>query len=351
METDRGRNEAREMERSSLRRSGRFSSIPQAKASDSDLPNDVHVASRLLGTSPRLNDLQDQIRRVAARSCTVLIHGESGTGKELTARQIHASSSRASGPFVPVDCATLRDSLFESQVFGHVKGAFTGAGRATIGFFRAADGGTLFLDEVGELSIGLQAKLLRCIQESAVVPLGDFRPIPVDVRIVVATHRDLQDMVRQGAFRGDLYYRLAVVCLETPSLRSRPQDILPLAEHYLTALADFYEEEPKVLSAEAKKSLETYNWPGNVRELINAVERGFVLTTGREIGVEALPSSVRQPDASALCRSDSLTLESAQRRAIITALESVDEIKSQAAVMLGIDSRRLKRLMRRLNIQ
>ena len=178
---------------------------------ESQATDPVHAGSRLLGTSSRISDLQDQIQRVAARSCTVLINGESGTGKELTARQIHASSSRASGPFVPVDCATLRDSLFESQVFGHVKGAFTGAGRATIGFFRAADGGTLFLDEVGELSIGIQAKLLRCIQESAVVPLGDVRPIPVDVRIIAATHRDLEDMVGQGAFRGDLYYRLAAV--------------------------------------------------------------------------------------------------------------------------------------------
>jgi len=180
-------------------------------------------APRLLGDTAPLRRLNELIGVVAARACTVLVHGESGTGKEMTARCIHAQSPRAAKPFIAVDCTTLRDTLFESQLFGHMRGAFTGAEQPTLGFFRAADGGTLFLDEIGELPLHIQAKLLRCIQEGAVVPLGSVHPIAVNVRIVAATHRDLENMVRSGAFREDLYYRLNVVRLEVPPLRKLDQ--------------------------------------------------------------------------------------------------------------------------------
>ena len=301
---------------------------------------------RLVGESPCVHDLHSLIEAVSTRTCTVLIQGESGAGKELVARRIHAASPRAAEPFVPVDCATLRDSLFESQLFGHVKGAFTGAEEATIGFIRAADGGTLFLDEIGNLQLLLQARLLRCIQESAVVPLGGVTPIPVDVRILTATHQDLKGMVQAGEFRDDLYFRLAVVCIEVPPLRERPEDLLGLACHFLDALSDFYR---KSLTPEVKRRLEAYSWPGNVRELANAMERAYVLSRGDRVEVDALPRDLVQAVAAAT-RSGPGTLAAAEQEVILAALEKTDYIKNRAAAALGIDVRRLNRLMSRLHI-
>jgi DNA-binding NtrC family response regulator len=294
-------------------------------------------------------DLQSQIEAVSVRMCTVLIQGESGVGKELVAREIHASSRRSAEPFVPVDCATLRDALFESQLFGHVKGAFTGAEEATVGFFRSAHGGTLFLDEIGDLQLPVQARLLRCIQEQAVVPLGGVRPIPVDVRLIAATHRDLKGMVQAGQFREDLYFRLAVVCLKVPPLRERPEDILRLARHFLDALSEFYEEPPKRLAPEAQRLLKDYPWPGNVRELANAMERAYVLSAGDCVDAGALPRHLVQGNISAI-GSGSGILAAAEREAILTALKHAEYIKSRAARALGIDVRRLNRMMERLRI-
>ena len=233
------------------------------------------------------------VEAVSDRSCTLLIQGESGTGKEFIARHVHAMSGRSDGPFIPVDCTTLRDTLFESQLFGHVKGAFTGADQATLGFFRTADGGTLLLDEIGEMSLLVQAKLLRCIQDRAVIPLGGTRPIPVDVRIVVATHRDLKAMVHRGEFRQDLYFRLNVVRLAVPPLRERQSDITPLAEHFLGHFASLYGEPVKELSPEVTEALAGYEWPGNVRELANIMEQAHVLSKQACVAVTDLPQEIR----------------------------------------------------------
>jgi two-component system response regulator HydG len=305
--------------------------------------------SNLVGESPRMLDLHSMIEAVSTRTCTVLIQGDSGVGKELVAREIHASSLRAGRPFVPVDCATLRDSLFESQLFGHVKGAFTGADEATIGFIRAADGGTLFLDEIGDLQLALQAKLLRCIQEGAVVPLGGVKAIPVDVRIITATHRDLKGMVQTGEFREDLYFRLAVVCMEVPPLRERREDVVRLARHFLDALSDFYGEGRKRLTPDAKRRLEAYPWPGNVRELANAMERAYVMSSGDGVDVEGLPRYLVQWGASR-AGSGTGTLAAAEREVILAALRKADYVKNRAARELGIDVRRLNRMIERLQI-
>src|SRR5262245_47953504 len=205
-------------------------------------------STRLIGNSDAMQRLRRLIEALGGRDCTVLIQGESGTGKELAAREIHQRSARRAGPFVPVDCTTLRDTLFESQLFGHVRGAFTGADKPTLGFFRSADLGTLFLDEIGELPLHIQAKLLRCIQEGEVVPLGAVTPIKVNVRIIAATHRELAAMVREGTFRADLYYRLNVASLNVPPLRMRKEDIALLTRHTLDDLARIYQEPGKTLA-------------------------------------------------------------------------------------------------------
>ncbi|HEX5471368.1 MAG TPA: sigma-54 dependent transcriptional regulator, partial [Lacipirellulaceae bacterium] len=248
---------------------------------------------RSAGTSGVPSLLRSQIELIAPRSATVLIEGETGVGKEVTARQIHSLSPRAARPFVPVDCTAFSADLMESQLFGHVKGAFTGAVAATLGFVRCADGGTLFLDEIGELPLAVQAKLLRCIQERTVVPVGGVEPISIDLRIIAATHRDLSAMVREGRFRQDLYFRLNVVRLAIQPLRHRPEEILPLARCFLQDVAVAYNEPVKSLSSAAEQTLFQYDWPGNVRELRNAIERAFLYCVDRTIDLPHLPSEVR----------------------------------------------------------
>ena len=299
--------------------------------------------------SPAMRQVGTLVEAVASHSCTVLIQGESGTGKELIAQQIHGASDRADGPFVAVDCAAFSDSLFESQIFGHIRGAFTGADHDTIGFFRAADGGTLFLDEVGELNSGHQAKLLRCIQECAVVPVGDVNPIPVDVRIVAASLRTLKQMVQAGKFREDLYFRLAVMCIEIPPLRERSEDILPLAYHFLEALAEFYGEEHKRLTTDATQLIQTFSWPGNVRQLTNAMEHAFILSKDVHIEVDHLPVDVRESLTSNDVQA-TRTLAAIERDAVLRALHEADYVKKRAATSLGIDPRRLNRMIARLGI-
>src|SRR4051812_32891609 len=250
-------------------------------------------ASRAARTGADASPLQSQIERIAPRPATVLIEGETGAGKEVAARQIHNLSPRAANPFVPVDCTVFSTELMESQLFGHVKGAFTGAIAAALGFVRCADGGTLFLDEIGELPLAVQAKLLRCIQERTVVPVGGVEPIPVDLRIIAATHRDLAAMVREGRFRQDLYFRLNVVRLTIQPLRERGGEILPLAHHFVDDIATAYDEPMKTLSSAAEAALVRYDWPGNVRELRNAIERAFLFCADRTIDVIHLPEEVR----------------------------------------------------------
>ena len=285
-----------------------------------------------------------------------MVLGETGAGKEMLARHIHALSDRSEAPFIPVDCSALSDTLFESELFGHVKGAFTGAVRDSLGFIRAADGGTLFLDEIGELSLPLQAKLLRVIQERQVVPVGSTAPVPVDVRIVCATHRDLSAMVRDGLFRQDLFFRLNVVVLNMPPLRERPADVVVLAEHFLRAQANLYGETVKSLASEAIDALVRYPWPGNVRELANVIEHAHVLAAGDRIDVTDLPERlqahargegerVADPSASELC------LAHVERRTIAEALRRTNGNKAAACRLLGINIQRLNRRIAKLHIR
>lgn len=307
----------------------------------------------MVGAAPCVQQLRSLIAAVSRRACTVLVVGESGTGKELVARSIHAASRRATGPFVPVDCTTLHDTLLESQLFGYVKGAFTGAEQSTLGLFRAADGGTLFLDEIGELAPASQAKILRCIQESAVVPLGGVQAIPVDVRIIAATHRDLKQMVQDGQFRADLYFRLNVLKLEVPPLRDRRGDIPALAEAFLQQQAMLYQEPAKTFSTDALAALVAADWPGNVRELANAVEHAFVLSAGDVVTAQDLPDGLRPGCGACLTAGEDeiVSLDMAERLMIIRALRAAGGNKTRTAAMLQIERHRLARKIHHHGLQ
>ncbi|MBV8781086.1 MAG: sigma 54-interacting transcriptional regulator [Phycisphaerae bacterium] len=307
------------------------------------------LMTQFVTASSALGAVRDIATSIAARRSTVMLLGETGTGKEMLARHIHYTSDRATMPFVPVDCSAMTETLFESQMFGHVRGAFTGAIRDSLGFIRAADRGTLFLDEVGELNVSLQAKLLRVIQERSVIPVGDTRPRPVDVRIVRATHRDLSSMVRTGAFRQDLFFRLNVVVMNVPPLRERPDDIVPLAAHFLRMQAALYDEQPKTISAEAVAALRAYSWPGNVRELSNVIEHAHVIASSSEIRLSDLPSAFRKPGVLPAIVSD-LCLIDVERRTISEALHRTNFNKAGAARLLGLNIQRLNRRIRSLGI-
>lgn len=248
----------------------------------------VTAIERIAGVSPWSEQVRHAIELVAKRRSSVLITGPSGTGKELIARAIHASSSRSSGPFVPVDCAVTTGTLFASHMFGHVKGSFTGAAASTLGCFRAAGGGTIFLDEIGEMELELQAKLLRVLQQRAVVPVGSHEEIPVDVRVVAATNRDLDSEVAARRFREDLFYRLNVVAIQTLPLRDRPEDVPVLASRFLAELAVRHGMPSCTLSSDSIDLLQQHSWPGNVRELENVLERAVLFASGDVIGPELL---------------------------------------------------------------
>jgi DNA-binding NtrC family response regulator len=303
------------------------------------------------GSASSGDALRSQIELIAPRSATVLIEGETGVGKEVAARAIHACSRRASGPFVPVDCTAFSTALMESQLFGHVKGAFTGAISAAQGFVRCAGGGTLFLDEIGELPLAVQAKLLRCLQERTVVPVGGATPIAVDVRVVAATHRDLARMVREGTFRQDLYFRLNVVRLSLRPLRERREEILPLARQFVEDVAACYEEPVKTLAADAEAALLRYDWPGNVRDLRNAIERAFLYCRDRTIQAHDLPAEVFAASVDDSLRSPAATdglssiprLADAERELIARALEATNGNQSDAARLLDVERHRLRR--------
>jgi DNA-binding NtrC family response regulator len=311
-------------------------------------------STRAAAASEDASAVQAQIERIAPRSATVLVEGETGVGKEIAARQIHALSPRAAKPFVPVDCTVFSTELMESQLFGHVKGAFTGAVAAALGFVRCADGGTLFLDEIGELPLAVQAKLLRCIQERTVVPVGGVEPIPVDLRIIAATHRDLAAMVREGNFRQDLYFRVNVVRLTIRPLRQRRDEILPLAHHFVDDIASAYDEPVKALSPAAEDSLMRYDWPGNVRELRNAIERAFLFCSDRTIDAIHLPDEIRHDVQSfsvngVVCEVGDADPQSvprladAERLLIARVLKLTGGNQSDAARLLDIERHRLRR--------
>ncbi|RFA31351.1 two-component system response regulator GlrR [Alkalilimnicola ehrlichii] len=235
----------------------------------------AHIITR----NPQMNEVLSRARMVAASEASVFIHGESGTGKELLAKAVHNASPRVGQPFVAVNCGAIPESLLESELFGHRKGAFTGATKDYEGLVKSADGGTLFLDEIGDMPLSLQVKLLRVLQERQVRPVGDTRPVPVDVRIISATHRDLEEEMNAGRFREDLYYRLNVVSLELPSLAERREDIPVLVNHFIAQLSDKYEKRVTGFATDAMERLVSAPWPGNIRQLYNLVEQAVILTT------------------------------------------------------------------------
>jgi two-component system response regulator HydG len=290
---------------------------------------------------------------VAPADSTVLITGESGTGKEVVARYIHSLSERVDGPFISINCGALPENLLESELFGHLEGSFTGAVRDRDGLLVAAGGGTFFLDEVGEMPPSLQVKLLRAVQEREVVPVGATEPVPIDVRIIAATNRDLEDEVRRGSFRSDLYYRLNVISLHLPPLRERVADIPLLAEHFLQALSERDGERRFSLSDAALELLKRYDWPGNTRELENALERAAVLTRGEVIEVDALPARVVEDRPMPLVDerpAENPTLEIIERAYILWVLQSEGGNKARAAEVLGIDPSTLYRKLNRYGI-
>lgn len=311
---------------------------------------DVVRSDFVVGTSAAFESILETINAVASRQCSMIIAGETGAGKEMVARRIHTCSDRAGRVFIPVDCTTLTGQLFESQLFGHVRGAFTGAVSDTLGFFRAADGGTIFLDEISEIPLDLQAKLLRVLQESTVTPVGSVKSFPIDIRVLCATNRDLKQMVSDGKFRADLYYRLNVVTVYVPPLRERPEDVLSLAEHFLARQAELYNEPYKFLADETKKLLVDYNWPGNIRELANVMERAYVLTSTDVITPASLPTEIIVAVPMQQGQSRLPTLDEAQRNVIVQALTATNGRRMAAAKILGLERRKLNRLLDKFNI-
>ncbi len=301
-------------------------------------------ARNVIGKSPAMRRVLELVAAIAPSEATVLISGESGTGKEVVARLIHAGSNRRKGPYVAVNCAALTETLLESELFGHEKGAFTGAEKRREGRFLAADKGTIFLDEVGEIPQSMQVKLLRVIQERELQRVGGDQTIKVDVRILAATNRDLKQEVEEGRFRGDLYYRLNVVALQLPPLRERREDIPLLAAHFLKMFAGRNAKTVKGFTPTAMDRLLKYAWPGNVRELENAVERAVVLLVGEYISERELPPGLlEEGEAVRSGKRDfaNMTLEEIERMAVLDTLEQAGGNKSEAARRLGINRKTL----------
>ncbi|MCK5796640.1 MAG: sigma-54-dependent Fis family transcriptional regulator [Deltaproteobacteria bacterium] len=296
----------------------------------------------IVGDAPSMQPIFRVIEKVAPTESSVFVHGESGTGKELVARAIHARSGRAGGPFIKVNCGALTDSLLESELFGHEKGAFTGAIRRRLGRFELADGGTLFLDEVGDVSPAMQLKLLRVLQEHEFERVGGERTIHVDVRVISATNKIMNEEVKSGRFREDLYYRLHVVPVEIPPLRERREDISVLARHFIEKLGPKTNPRVKGINDDALGRLVAYAWPGNVRELENAIEQALVFADGATISVSALPELLAGPRASDTLalpdRTMSLPeiLEDLERQLILKAFKESDGVKTETARRLGI---------------
>ncbi len=333
---------------------------PAAGRSESAHVGQGDLTDRFVSADPVSRALNVEIAALAARNTTALILGESGVGKERIAREIHDRSSRKDGPFVAVDCSSFPEALIESQLFGHVRGAFTGADFDHPGYIRSAHGGTLFLDEVGDMPLSLQTRLLRVLQERYVVPVGQTKPVAVDVRVVAATNHDLPELVRQGRFREDLFYRLSAYRMVVPPLRERVGDILPLADYFLDLQATIYEEPRRSLSDQAKRWLKEQPWRGNVRELANAIEYALVtsnrpellpedfpepmLDAVRSVGIETpVPIKPQSPD-------DVPTMREAEWQALMAALHATAGDKTRAARLLGISRSRLYSMMAREDV-
>jgi len=315
----------------------------------------------IVGQSPKMRAIFDLIQTIAPQSSRVLITGESGTGKELVARAIHENSPRSSTPFITINCGAFPETLLESELFGYVKGAFTGANENRRGLFQAAHGGTLFLDEIGNMNLAMQVKLYRVLQEGKVRPLGSTEEIDVDVRVIAATNRDLEKAIASGEFREDLFYRLSVIPLHLPSLRERREDIPLLARHFLESFRKSMEKPIEAISPQAMSRLETYDWPGNVRELENTIERAVALESGSEISTTVLPDRisgasiavVALPGESAAFAfpAEGIDFEGVmaetEKRYLRAALDKADGVRTHAAELLKISYRSFRHLAKK----
>ncbi len=327
---------ARLLDKLNLRRAGRVEAATLR-----------HLRHGLFGDSPAIRRVLADVAKAVTSTATVLIAGESGTGKELVARAIHYNSPRSSGPFAPVNCAGIPEGLLESELFGHVKGAFTGAIESRAGFFQTADGGTIFLDEISEIPVAMQVKLLRVLQEKEVCMVGSTRPRRIDIRILASTNKDLVQLVKQGAFREDLYFRLNVLTIEVPPLRERGDDILMLARHFAEKFAREMGRNTPMFDDAALEAIRSYAWPGNVRELENAVQRVVVMAEGPRIGVADLPEimhfSVARPAGPLV------SLAENEERHIRAVLAATGGNKTRAAQILGIDRKTLREKTKRFD--
>jgi two-component system response regulator PilR (NtrC family) len=315
----------------------------------------------IVGQSPKMRAIFDLIQTIAPQSSRVLITGESGTGKELVARAIHENSPRSSTPFITINCGAFPETLLESELFGYVKGAFTGANENRRGLFQAAHGGTLFLDEIGNMNLAMQVKLYRVLQEGKVRPLGSTEEIDVDVRVIAATNRDLEKAIASGEFREDLFYRLSVIPLHLPSLRERREDIPLLARHFLESFRKSMEKPIEAISPQAMSRLETYDWPGNVRELENTIERAVALESGSEISTTVLPDRISGASIAAVALPgesaafafpaegidfDGVMAET-EKQYLRAALDKADGVRTHAAELLKISYRSFRHLAKK----
>jgi two-component system response regulator HydG len=309
----------------------------------------------MVGNSEAMREVYTLIEQVAPSAVSVFVTGESGTGKEMVARTIHKLSPRSMQPFIAINCAAMPEALLESELFGHTKGAFTDARNAKKGLFLEASNGTLFLDEIGEMPPGMQAKLLRALEERSVRPVGGTAEVPFDARIIAATNRDLESLVESGRFREDLYYRINVVHLALPPLRARGGDVLALAQQFITRYAEPMGKKVHGFSSAVGERLLAYAWPGNVRELQNCIERALALARFEELTVEDLPPKVRDFKPSFVVvatedPTDLVTMEEVERRYIQRVMEAVGQNKTQAAKVLGFDRTTLYRKLERYKL-
>jgi two-component system response regulator PilR (NtrC family) len=317
----------------------------------------------IIGQSPNMRAIFDMIQTVAPQTSRVLITGESGTGKELVARAIHENSVRAQAPFITINCGAFPETLLESELFGYMKGAFTGANENRQGLFQAAHGGTLFMDEIGNMSLTMQVKLYRVLQEGKVRPIGSTEESDVDVRIIAATNKEFEKEIAEGRFREDLYYRLSVIPIQVPPLRDRRDDIPLLARHFLERFCKTMEKPIQGISPEAMTRLESYDWPGNVRELENTMERAVALETGREISLKVLPNRIAGYSGSSIGVSEGQAADfpvngvdfekeiaAAERRYLQAALEKADGVRTRASELLKISYRSFRHYAKKHNL-
>ncbi|SHJ48652.1 two-component system, NtrC family, response regulator HydG [Malonomonas rubra DSM 5091] len=323
-----------------------FKSLQQENSTLKQRLGEKFDLGNLIGSSQPMQELAETLALVAPADATVLITGESGTGKELVAGAVHHNSQRKDAPFIKVNCAALHENLLESELFGHEKGAFTGAAEQRKGRFELADKGTLFLDEIGDMSLTTQAKILRVLQEGEFERLGGAKTIKVDVRMLAATHKNLEQMAEEGSFRQDLFFRLSVVPLHLPPLRERPMDIPALAEHFLKRYCDKNRKDIRSFESEALEALLAYAWPGNIRELENAIERAVILCLEEQILLQHLPVQVRQSYADNSERPfairPGLTLKDMEKELILSTLRQTDNNRTRAAEILGITRQTLQ---------